>query len=306
MSVFLIAGFFLFVLAMVSAAGYFLYTRREASEPETLEMASRIGLEADEERGLMDAAVSVFHNLGEMLPASEASRAAMRRRLNFAGYRSAAAITSYFGIKSTSAVFLAVIFCAFALQTRDDGSMIFAAAACGLGLGFLAPERILDVLIKSRNHRLRRALPPALDLMVMSLEAGQALDQALLLASRGLQSFSPDLSQELLGVYLETRASKSRADSIRNMRDRNSEPELRKFSNLLLDADRFGSSLAPTLRQHAKFLRIRFRQRAQEDARKLTVKMVFPVFFLIFPAILVVTLGPAVLIMQKYLKNLWV
>lgn len=306
MSVFLIAGFFLFVLAMVSAAGYFLLARREASEPETIDMTARIGLEEDGKKGLMDLAVGMFHNLGEMLPASDASRAAMRRRLNFAGYRGPAAITSYFGIKCSSAALLAVLFCALALHTRDDGSMIFAAAVCGLGLGFLVPERILDVLIKSRDQRMRRSLPPALDLMVMSLEAGQALDQALLLASRGLQSFSPDLSQELLGVYLETRASKSRADAIRNMRDRNSEPELRKFCSLLLDADRFGSSLAPTLRKHAKFLRVRFRQRAQEDARKLSVKMVFPVFFLIFPAILVVTLGPAVLIMQKYLKNLWV
>jgi tight adherence protein C len=306
MSIFLIAGFFVFVLAMVSAAGYLLYTRSEASDPEALDIVARIGLEEGEEKGLKDSAAALFHNLGELLPASEASRAAMRQRLDYTGYRSPSAITSYFGIKCTSAVCLAVVFCAIALQTRDDGSMIFAAAVCGLGLGFLAPERILDVLIKSRNQRLRRSLPPALDLMVMSLEAGQALDQAMLLASRGLQSFSPELSQELLSVYLETRASKSRADSIRHMRDRNSEPELRKFCNLLLDADRFGSSLAPTLRQHAKFLRVRFRQRAQEDARKLTVKMVFPVFFLIFPSILVVTLGPAVLIMQKYLKNLWV
>ncbi|MBI3682196.1 MAG: type II secretion system F family protein, partial [Acidobacteria bacterium] len=73
----------------------------------------------------------------------------------------------------------------------------------------------------------------------------------------------------------------------------------------LLDSDRFGTSLAPTLRQHARFLRIRFRQRAQEAARKLSVKMVFPVFFLIFPSILVVTLGPGVLMMMRNFKNLW-
>src|SRR6202008_1381353 len=110
-----------------------------------------------------------------------------------------------------------------------------------------------------------RSLPPALDLIVMSLEAGQPLDHALYLASRGLEKFAPELASEFATVYLETRASKGRAEAIQYLGERNGEPELEKFCNLLLDADRFGSSLAPTLRQHAKYLRIRFRQKAQES-----------------------------------------
>jgi tight adherence protein C len=100
------------------------------------------------------------------------------------------------------------------------------------------------------------------------------------------------------------RASKARGEALRQMADRNSEQELRRFVQLLIDSDRFGTSLGPTLRQHAKYLRIRFRQRAQEAARKLTVKLVFPVFFLIFPCVLLVTLGPAVMQMHKYFNAL--
>jgi tight adherence protein C len=88
------------------------------------------------------------------------------------------------------------------------------------------------------------------------------------------------------------------------MAERNNEPELRKLCLLLVESDRFGTSLAPTLRQHARYLRVRFRQNAQEAARKLTVKLVFPVFFLIFPSILVVTLGPAALTLVKHLKQI--
>lgn len=294
--------FFLFVMGTVSAIGYIAWTRREAEEEEPLDLL--IGSEP-QTGGVRASLVGMLHSIGESMPSSESTRGATQKRLGLAGYRSAAAITSYFGLKYASGGFIGFLFLVFALQKQDDAAAIVIAIACGLGLGFLIPERFLDYLISSRNDRLRRALPPALDLLVMSLEAGQSLDQAMLLASRGLQKFSPDLAGELLTVYLETRASKSRAESIRHMAERNSEPEIRKFCALLLDSDRFGSSLAPTLRQHSKYLRVRYRQKAQEAARKLTIKMVFPVFFLIFPAILVVTLGPAVLLMMRQLGSLF-
>ncbi len=298
----MMAFFFVFVMGAVSLIGYIVYTRRESESPERLDLM--IGDEP-ESKGLRATLVGMLHSIGESMPSSESSRVVLQKRLGQAGYRSAAALTSYFGLKYACGAVFGVVFCVFALQKQDDAVMIFVAVACGLGLGFLIPERFLDYLISSRNDRLRRGLPPALDLLVMSLEAGQSLDQAMLLASRGLQKFSPDLANELLTVYLETRASKSRAESIRHMAQRNSEGEIRKFCALLLDSDRFGSSLAPTLRQHSKYLRVRYRQRAQEAARKLTVKMVFPVFFLIFPAILVVTLGPAVLMMMRQLGTLF-
>ncbi|MBL8174998.1 MAG: type II secretion system F family protein [Bryobacterales bacterium] len=300
----IMALFFLVILTAVSAIGYIAVARREEEEDprEALDL-----LVAGEPKagGVRASFVGMLHSIGESMPSSESTRGATQKRLGLAGYRSAAAITSYFGLKYSSGAVIGFLFLVLALQKQSDAAAIVTALACGLGLGFLIPERFLDHLISSRNDRLRRALPPALDLLVMSLEAGQSLDQAMLLASRGLQKFSPDLSNELLTVYLETRASKSRAESIRHMAERNSESEIRKVCALLLDSDRFGSSLAPTLRQHSKYLRVRYRQKAQEAARKLTVKMVFPVFFLIFPAILVVTLGPAVLLLMRQLGTMF-
>jgi len=112
------------------------------------------------------------------------------------------------------------------------------------------------------------------------------------------------LSTELAQLYMELRTGGSRADSFRALAARNNEPELRKLSNLLIDSDRYGVSIGPALRSHAKYLRTRFRQQAQEKARKVGVKLIFPVFFLIFPSVLLVTLGPACIMMYQQLNSL--
>jgi tight adherence protein C len=102
---------------------------------------------------------------------------------------------------------------------------------------------------------------------------------------------------------MDLRTSTSRADSLRALADRNGEPELKKLSSLFIDTDRFGTSLAPALRNHARYLRIRLRQQAQEAARKVGVKLIFPVFFLIFPSVILVTLGPAVMLIMTQMKQ---
>src|SRR5260370_10606181 len=170
---------------------------------------------------------------------------------------------------------------------------------CGLGLGFMLPDRVLAARIRARARRLRSAVPPALDLMVLGMEAGQSLDQSIADASRSLKRTHPVLSAELAQLYLELKTSRSRADSFRGFSLRNNEPELRKLANLLIDSDRFGASIGPALRSHTKYLRTRFRQQAQEKARKIGVKLIFPVFFLIFPSVLLVTLGPACIMMYQ-------
>jgi len=140
--------------------------------------------------------------------------------------------------------------------------------------------------------------------MVLAMEAGQSLDQSLADTSRGLKRTHPDLSAELAQLYLELRTGSSRADSFRALGVRNKDPELRKLANLLIDSDRYGSNIGPALRSHAKYLRTRFRQQAQEKARKVGVKLIFPVFFLIFPSVLLVTLGPACMMMYQQLNSL--
>ncbi|MBL8228563.1 MAG: type II secretion system F family protein [Bryobacterales bacterium] len=295
----LLVGFFVFVLGTVCAVGY-AWVRRQASAEEPRNLGPLVDEPASgfSTRG---ALLDLFSWLGEAMPSSEASRATLQRRLRYAGYRGPSAHKLYFGLKCASAITLGLILCILVI-IFNSGAWL-SGLMCGMGLGFLIPERVLDAYIKARNERLRRALPPALDLIVMSLEAGQSLDQALLAASRGLRTLLPDLAEEFAQAHVEARLASGRAEALQNMAERNSEPELLKLCQLMTDADRFGSSLAPTLRQHSKFLRIRFRQKAQESARKLTVKLVFPLFFLVFPAILVVTLGPAVLAVKKFFST---
>ncbi len=168
----------------------------------------------------------------------------------------------------------------------------------------LLPDWVLERMVSHRVTLLRRGLPAALDLMVLAIEAGQSLDAAIIDTSRSLRISYPDLASEFTQLHLELKANTSRVDALRNFADRTNEPELKKFAALLIDTDRFGASLAPALRTHARYLRTRFRQIAQERARKVAVKLIFPVFFLIFPSVVLITLGPAVILIFTQMKNL--
>jgi tight adherence protein C len=185
-----------------------------------------------------------------------------------------------------------------------DLALIILPAICGLGFGFLLPDRVLDRLAASRVQRLRRGLPAALDLMVLAIEAGQGLDAAILDTSRGLRATHPDLAAEFTQLQLELRANTTRAEALRNFAERSRDLEMKKFATLLIDTDRFGTSLGPALKTHARYLRIRFRQVAQEKARKVGVKLIFPVFFLIFPSVILVTLGPAVILIFTQMQHM--
>ena len=236
-----------------------------------------------------------LRNLGRGWAPKPAAKNDADRKLRTAGYRHPRAIETFQGIKILTAAIGALgVAAAAALNGHELKGMVIAAICAG---GFLSmlPERFLEYRARARALAIRRGLPPALDLLVLGLEAGQTLDQSLSEASRELRDAYPELSSELAIVPLELRAGYPRLQVLTNLARRNEEPELTKLVNLLADADRFGSSLAPALRTHARYMRTRRRQLAQEQARKTTVKLVFPVFFLIFPSVLVVTLGPAVI-----------
>jgi tight adherence protein C len=226
------------------------------------------------------------------------------RDLVAAGYRWPSALSIFSGIKGASALALGAVAAWVALTVGTDATNAILPIICGLGFGYMLPDRVLERLARARIARLRRALPAALDLMVLAVEAGQSLDAAILDTSRGLRNTYPDLSAEFTQLQLELRANTTRAQALHNFVDRSRDMELRKFANLLIDTDRFGTSLGPALKTHARYLRIRFRQIAQEKARKVGVKLIFPVFFLIFPSVILVTLGPAVILIFQQMKNL--
>jgi tight adherence protein C len=178
------------------------------------------------------------------------------------------------------------------------------AVMAGAGIGHLLPDRILRATHTRRDNNLRSSLPVALELMILGLEAGQGLDSVIAETARELDVTHPELAEEFNLVLMEILASRSRQEALRGLAERNSEQEVKRIAQVLIDGDRFGTGLASALRNQLRFLRTRMRQSAQEQARKVSVKLVFPIFFLIFPAILLVTLGPAVILVFNALAKM--
>ncbi len=300
----LLISFFLFTLAAVSAAGYAFVLKPSRTQGESGNAALPLTLDHPDLPAAQAAAVDVFRMMGEALPAWAAHTSELRRELSAAGYRWPSAVSVLLGIKCASGLMLAAAGAWAAVTFGQQASSALLPAACGLAFGYMVPDRVLSRLARRRSVLLRRGLPAALDLMVLAVEAGQALDAAIIDTSRGLRISHPDLAAEFTQLHLELKANTSREDALRNFARRTRDSEIQKFAALLIDTDRFGTSLGPALRVHARYLRTRFRQAAQERARKVSVKLIFPVFFLIFPSVVLVTLGPAVLLIFTQMKAL--
>jgi tight adherence protein C len=149
-------------------------------------------------------------------------------------------------------------------------------------------------MAKRRQTQIRRGLPNAIDLMVVCVESGLGLDQAIVQVAKELEHAHPEISDEFVIVNLELKAGNRRADALRNLAERTGVEDLRKLVAVLIQADRFGTGVAPSLRAHAEYMRVQARQVAEEKAAKLGVKLIFPIFFCILPSLFVVTVGPMV------------
>jgi tight adherence protein C len=161
--------------------------------------------------------------------------------------------------------------------------------------GFFLPRFALKRKIQARQHRIKLGLPDALDLTVICVEAGLALDQAMMRVGQDLRHAHPELSDEFHLVNLEMRAGKPRAEALRNLVERTGVDDIRSLVGTLIQTDRFGTSVAQALRVHSDSLRTERRQRAEEQAAKTTIKMVIPLVLFVLPSIIFVTLGPAVI-----------
>jgi tight adherence protein C len=299
----LLVSFFLFTLMGVSAAGYLFVVKPARAEGDEGEIPAPSVLNQPDLPAPQAAVLDVFSMVGRLIPESSPQRESARKLLLMAGYRWPSAVSTFLGIKCSTAFTLGVAG-AWASLTFNSGNAVSLAAICGLGFGFLVPDRVLERVARARGTRLRRGLPAALDLLVLAVEAGQSIDAAIAETSRGLRIAHPDLAAEFTQLNLELRAEASREDALRSFAARTQDQEIRKFAALIMDTDRFGSSLGPALRSHSHYLRTRFRQSAQERARKVAVKLIFPVFFLIFPSVILVTLGPAVILIFTQMTKL--
>jgi tight adherence protein C len=170
-----------------------------------------------------------------------------------------------------------------------------------LGLGILLPDMWLSWRVSSRQHKLRKALPDALDLLVICVEAGLGLDQALLRVSQDMRISHEVLSEELQFVNMQMRVGKSRLDSLRELSERTGLADIKALVAMLIQTERFGTSVAQSLRVFSDDMRLKRRQRAEEMSAKTSVKMVPPLVFFIFPALMVVILGPAIITMMRTL-----
>jgi tight adherence protein C len=244
--------------------------------------------------------VRVIQQVGEKVPISPDDAGITRRDLIMAGYRSEGAIKVFNGIKITLCIVLVILAFSFRSAMPNPVLRVVLIAFSGF-MGFYLPGYMLDKKIAKRQETIRLSLPDALDMLVVSVEAGLGLDQALQHVGRELQLSHKELSEELSLVNLEMRAGKRRADALKNLAERTGEPELQKLVAILIQSDRFGTSMGDSLRSHSDFLRVRRRQEAEERAGKVGVKLVFPIFFFILPSMLIVAAGPGLLQVFKYL-----
>jgi tight adherence protein C len=300
----LLSVFFLFTLVAVSAAGYVFVLRPARANAAEVQIPAPLGQSQTDLPIAQAAVLEMFRLIGEAMPGWKGQAETARALLMAAGYRWPSAVSVFLGIKFGAALMLASAGAWAAVTFQTESAMPLLSAAGGLGFGYMLPDRILERLANRRVQRLRRALPASLDLMVLAVEAGQSLDTGILEAGRGLRTTHPELASEFTQLHLELRANPSRIEALQNFAGRGRDLELRKFVSLLIDTDRFGASLGPALRTHARYLRTRFRQASQERARKIGVKLIFPVFFLIFPSVILVTLGPAIILLFTQMRSL--
>jgi len=248
--------------------------------------------------------VKVFELVGEKVPMSPGDASVSRRYLLAAGYRSDSAVAIYYGIKVLACAALLVFALLFSSSITSIRILqIVFTIACTLA-GYFGPNLILEKLVDFRHERIRYSLPDALDLMVVCVEAGLGLDQAIQSVARELVETHSDLCQEFNLVTLEMRAGKRRTEALRNLVERTGEPDLRKLVGILLQTDRFGTSIGDALRSHSDFMRARRTQEAEERANKVGIKLIFPIFFFILPSMILVAAGPAIIQIFKVLRPL--
>jgi tight adherence protein C len=229
---------------------------------------------------------------GAFLPASPRGVPLLRRRLTRAGFRNPSAVRYFRGLQVLLALFLAAA-CALAgwdLYLPDEKLWMLACGACVVG--YIAPMRGLIWRITRRKRAIERGLPNALDLMVVCVESGLGLDQTILQVAHELRSAFPEIADEFTVINLELRAGKRRAEALHDLGERTGVEDLKKLVAVLIQADRFGTGIAQSLRGHADYMRAIARQRAEERAAKIAVKLVFPIFFCILPSLFIVTIGP--------------
>lgn len=293
---------FVVLFGVVAAVGLALGARSPMQKRvEDVVAGTTQPLELDVSRGSAQTTspfANILARVGMTLPQGEKSNANLRQQLIQAGYRESNAVGIMYGVKIIFPIFLLLVV-TFAWHPASPLPYIAA-----IGLGYLIPDYGLQRMIHIRQKTIRRGLPDALDLLVICIEAGLSLDQALARTSRELGVSHPEVSDELNLVVLEQAAGGGRGEAWKHLAERTGVDSVRHLVTTIIQAEQFGTSIAKTLRVHSETMRLKRKQLLEEQAAKTSVKLVFPLVLFIFPSIFLVTLGPALIQIYKVLPTL--
>jgi tight adherence protein C len=250
----------------------------------------------------LDLARPVYGNLGKIaraIPKSPQEITRLRRRMTTAGFDQPEAPVLFALVETALPILIGAITLLYFHSARG---LLFAAFAGALG--YLAPGLWVSRRVARRKREIQNGLPDALDLLLVSLEAGAGMDQSIVKVSNELHLAYPALTTEFRRIVTEIRAGRPRAEALRQFAERTKVEDVRSLVLTMIQTDKFGTSVGQALRTHAEGARVKRRQRAEERAQKLGVKMVFPLVFCLFPAMFVIVLGPSVLRIIRTLGQL--
>lgn len=298
---------FVSVILIVICASYVYFNRNQLSErlkrlinsePPAQAIPEKTNLVDESSQGLTAKLSKPLIKVSLSDPAEKTSK--RRVRLMQAGFRSRKAFFNFLALKTAGLIVFPGFFMMGMLFLKVTPERILFLLLLAV-FGFFLPDIILSFLISQRKQNLSHALPDALDLMVVCVEAGLGLDMTFKRVGEEIRAISKELSDEFLLTNLEVRSGQSRQESFKNMAIRTGVQEIGQLMSMLNQTNRFGTSLANALRVHSDAMRIKRRQTAEEIAAKAAIKLLFPLAFCIFPALFVVLLGPAVIRVMRVL-----
>ncbi len=281
---------FLFISLLIAAGAMAMTPSATVIERRLGEVIGEAERAVNPSSTLPPAVMDWLRRIGAAAPRSSSEMSKLQQRLTIAGYRSREAVVVFFGLRVVVSLAMFMLLVSPLIKRSNLG-----VALAGAGVAYVLPAMILARMAKKRQHLMRLGLADALDLLIVTVEAGLGLDQAIARVSEELAFAHKDLTDELRLINLEIRAGKARAEALQNLAVRTGIDDVASLVTMLVQTDKFGTSVAQSLRVHAETVRTKRRQRAEEAAAKTGAKMVFPLVVCIFPAIWVVTVGPVVI-----------
>jgi len=293
-----------FVVVVAGCLGVAAILRPNLARRRLMDLNPDVGRQAPAKSRLLNWVANATRPISKLsMPEEGFEKSSIRLRFVHAGIRNATAAAAFFGIKTLLTLGLPLLgFVALTLSGSPlKGNTLLLAMLLLAAAGYYGPNMVLSHLVMVRQREIFETFPDALDLMTVCVEAGLGTEAAMMRVADDMQFKSPALADEMRLVNLELRAGADRERALRNLAIRTGVEEVDGFVTMISQAERFGTSIAASLRIHAEMLRTRRRQRAEEAAAKIALKLLFPLIFCIFPSLMVVLMGPAMIQIYRVL-----